>query len=180
MEKDSTERHEYHEGEIVSMAGGTPIHSRIISNIIREAGIRLKGSDCGVFESNLRVRIPNSRLYAYPDATIVCGEVEIDPDDPSKLTIINPRVIVEVLSPTTEQYDYGIKFRRYIGANSLREYVIVAQDRPEVQTYFRRDDGTWLFTPVAGMDQSFLMRAVNVEIPLSETYAGVTFQAGDM
>jgi Uma2 family endonuclease len=175
IEDDSSQRHEYFDGEIVAMAGGTPQHSLIICNITREVGNRLKGTSCRVYEANLRVRVPRSRLYVYPDATIVCGPSEFDPDDHKKQTIINPRAVIEVLSPSTENLDYGIKFRRYLEFDTLQEYVIVAQDSPYVQSYFRQPDGTWLFTPIVDMSRSIPIRSVKLELPLVEIYAGVDF-----
>src|SRR5688572_25434080 len=107
MEYDAEQRHEYYDGEIVAMAGGTPPHSLIITNILAGLHTRLRGSPCRVYESNLRVRVPHSRLYAYPDATVVCGATQHDLEDAKRQTITNPKVIVEVLSPSTEHLDYG-------------------------------------------------------------------------
>src|SRR5688572_16861147 len=94
-EHDAEQRHEYYDGEIVAMAGGSPQHSLIISNVIRELGNRLKGGPCRVYDSNLRVRVPRSRLYVYPDATVICGQTQHDADDPKRQTVTNPKLIVE-------------------------------------------------------------------------------------
>ena len=175
IENDSSQRHEYYDGEIVAMAGGSPEHSLIIANLVGEIRNRLKGTPCRVYEGNLRVRIPRTRHYVYPDATIVCGPVERDPDDRSGQTITNPRTVIEVLSPSTEHLDYGKKFRQYIEFQTLHEYVIVAQHEPRAESYFRQKDGTWLFTPVADLSAAISVRSVQIEVPLAELYAGVEF-----
>ena len=103
FERDSTQKHEFHDGEILAMSGGSPTHSLISSNVIREVGVRLKGKRCHVYDSNLRVWIAGTRRYVYPDSTIICGPLQFDPNDPKLETVANPRVIVEVLSPSTNR-----------------------------------------------------------------------------
>jgi Uma2 family endonuclease len=179
MEYDAEQRHEYYDGEIVAMAGGTPRHSLIISNIIGEVRQRLKGGPCHVYEANLRVRIPNTKLYVYPDATVICGATEHDADDMKRQTVTNPKLIVEVLSPTTEHLDYGPKFRRYLECPTLDEYVLVTQDQPHVQSYFRQPEGRWLFTPVMEFERTIKLHSLGIELPLSEIYAGVEFPPPD-
>jgi Uma2 family endonuclease len=175
MEYDAVQRHEYYDGEIVAMAGGTPSHSLIISNIIREVGLRLKGTGCRIYEGNLRVRVPNTKLYIYPDATVICGATQHDPEDTKRQTVTNPKLIVEVLSPSTEHVDYGPKFRRYLECPTLDEYVLVTQDQPHVQSYFRQPEGRWPFTPVMKIEETITLRSLEIELPLSEIYAGVEF-----
>jgi Uma2 family endonuclease len=175
LERDATERHQYFQGEIFAMAGGSPEHSRIIANSIRSVGNRLEGSPCAVFDSNLRVRIPKTTLYTYPDATVVCGPLQFDPLDPRHETVLNPTAIFEVLSETSEAYDRGKKFENYRSIESLREYVLVSQDVARVETYFRRPDGTWLYTPAAGAEAQIKFHSLEITVPLAELYAGVTF-----
>ncbi len=174
-EFDAEQRHEYYDGEVVAMAGGSPRHSLIISNVIREVGNRLKGGPCRVYDSNLRVRVPRSRLYVYPDATVICGPTQHDADDPRQQTVTNPTLIVEVLSDSTEHLDYGPKFRRYLECETLDEYVLIAQDTPHVQSYFRQGGGTWLFSPVMELGGGAKLRSLGIELPLAEVYAGVEF-----
>src|SRR6185295_16327700 len=107
MEEDSLEKHEYRDGRIIEMAGGSADHSLIATNIIGELRNRLKGKPCQVYDSNLRIKIPRSILYTYPDATIICGDRIPDPSDPLGHTMTNPRAIIEVISPTSEAYDRG-------------------------------------------------------------------------
>lgn len=175
IEQDSTVKHEFRNSQIIDMAGGTPPHSLITANLIREAGNRLKGSPCRVYDSNLRIRIATKIRYAYPDASVVCGELQLDPLDPARTTAINPRVIVEVLSPSSEACDRGEKFRRYLELESLEEYVMVAQDEPRVEALFRQPDGTWLLTVTTGREAVARLRSLKIELPLAEVYAGVDF-----
>jgi Uma2 family endonuclease len=106
------------------MAGGSPEHSLIIANVIGEVRNGLKGKSCRVYDSNLRVRIQRRAIYTYPNATIICGPVEFGEDDPRQQTALNPRVIIEVLSPNTEAYDRG-KLERYREIDDFEEYVLV-------------------------------------------------------
>ena len=175
LEKDSLEKHEYRDGEILAMARGTADHSLILANVIGELRNRLKGTPCRLYESNLRVKIARKVLYAYPDTTIVCGPSQFDPQDANKTTIINPRVIIEVLSPSTEAYDRGAKFTRYREIESFEEYVLIAQDEPSVETFLRQADGTWSFAAFAGRDAIAKIRCLSVDLPMSEVYAGVEF-----
>jgi Uma2 family endonuclease len=175
LEAEAAEKHEYRDGEIVAMAGGSPEHSLIIANLIGEVRNRLKGSPCRVYDSNLRIRIPRSTLYTYPDLSIICGEPQFDPEDRKRTTILNPRVLVEVLSEGTEAYDRGDKFRRYLQIESLQEYVLLSQSSPFATSYLRRGDGSWLFTPATGLGAVIKLQSVEIELPLAEAYAGITF-----
>jgi Uma2 family endonuclease len=179
LERDALEKHEYRDGQILLMAGGTINHSLIVANVIREIGNLLAGKPCRVFDSNLRVGVPRKVLYTYPDVTVICGRHEPDPNDDAGETINNPRLIVEVLSPSTEGYDRGEKFNRYLQLASLQEYVLVSQNVPRVETYFRQADGTWLFTPVSGLEAAAKLRTVEIELPLAGVYAGVEFPPED-
>lgn len=175
IERDTTERHEFRDGEILAMSGGSVRHSLIIANAGREIGNRLKGKPCRVYDSNLRVRVARRTLYSYPDITVVCGSPVVDPDDRGGETVINPHLVVEVLSPTTEGYDRRSKFDRYRQIESFREYVLVSQDTPRVEAFFRRDDGTWTFDVAAGVEAVARLRSLDIDLPLGEVYAGVEF-----
>lgn len=175
MELKAEERHEYSHGEIVLKSGGSDVHSFVIANVIGELGRRLKGKPCSVGEGNLRVRNRHEPRYVYPDASVICGEREYDPEDPNRHTILNPRVIVEVLSPTTEAYDRGDKFEYYQGIESLEEYVLIAQDRPAVQSFLRQRDGTWSLMGFNGLEAALRVRSLTIAIPLAEIYYRVQF-----
>ena len=175
IDRDGATKHEFRAGEIIDMAGGSLEHSLIIANVIGEMRSRLKGSPCRVYDSNLRVRIARKLRYAYPDATVICDQPQLDPDDPSRTTAINPRLVIEVLSPSTELYDRGEKFRRYLELESLEEYVLVAQDEARIETLFRQPEGTWLLTVATGTRASARLRSLKIDLPLAEIYGGVVF-----
>jgi Uma2 family endonuclease len=175
-ERESLDKHEYRDGEILLMAGGTADHSLLLANVIRRIGNRLEGKPCHVYESNLRVRIPRTVLYTYPDASVICGPPKFDPNDPTGETVTNPRLIVEVLSASTEAYDRGEKFDRYRLLDSLEEYVLVSQSAPRIETFLRQAEGTWLFTATSGLDSAAKLRSLEIELPLREVYAGIEWR----
>ncbi len=177
LEGESAERHEYHDGKILAMAGGSPEQSFIISNVVREAGNALKGKPCRVAESNLRVRIPRLPRYVYPDASIICGPIHLDPQDPQRHSVLNPRVIVEVLSTSTEAYDRGEKFTQYRQIESFEEYILISQDRPNFESFLRQPDGAWSIQACTGLQGIAKIRSLGIEIPMAEIYAGIEWPA---
>jgi Uma2 family endonuclease len=140
-EATSDVRHEYLNGEVWAMAGGTPEHGALAAAVIRELGAALRNRPCRVYTSDVRVRVVGTGLSSYPDATVVCGQLETAPDDPDAIT--NPVVIVEMLSDTTEAYDRGAKAAHYRRIPSLREYVLVSQAEPLIEVYRRAEGGRW-------------------------------------
>ncbi len=174
-EQEAAEKHEYRDGQIIVLTGEAYNHAVIAANLFGELGQVLKGTPCRAADNSVRIRIPTTSLYTYADISIVCGEAQFDPQDPSGHTLINPRVIVEVLSPSTEAYDRGEKFSRYRRLESLEEYVLVSQDAPSVETFFRQPDGGWLLMAYAGLESRARIRCLEAELPLSEIYAGVKF-----
>jgi Uma2 family endonuclease len=177
MEEKATARHEFHDGEILAMSGGTYHHSCIASNLNRFLGNRLEGKPCRPLDSNMRVRIPRAAVYVYPDTSIVCGGPQFDADDPNKTTITNPRVAIEVLSDSTELYDRTTKFGLYCEIPALEEYVLVSQREPLVEAFLRQSEGGWLLNSTKGLSASLLLRSLQISIPLVEIYAGVEFDA---
>ncbi len=142
VEQDSEIKHEYLGGQVWAMAGGSPDHSRIATNIARALGNQLEGKPCTVFNSDLRIRVQATGLATYPDVTVVCGSIELDPEDPTRHTVINPRVLIEVLSPSTEAYDRGEKLDHYRQLSTADTIVLVAQDQRRVEVW-RRASGGW-------------------------------------
>jgi Uma2 family endonuclease len=179
LEVEAKQRHEYRDGRIIDMAGGSPEHSLIIANVIGEMRNQLKGKPCRVYDSNLRIRVPRTPLYTYPDVSVVCGEMQFDPEDAGRTTATNPRLIVEVLSAATEADDRGEKFRRYLSLASLEEYVLVSQIRPLVETFTRQGDGSWRFATASGLEGRVTLASVEAQLPLSEIYIGVQFPPED-
>lgn len=168
---------EFFAGEVFAMAGGSVNHSRIKTNLARSIGNALlaKGGECEPFDSDLRVKIPQTGLRTYPDLTVICGPVEIDPEDQGGETATNPTLIVEVLSDTTERYDRGTKFDHYQTVPTLQQYVLVSQNQPRVETFLRQSDGTWQYASFSGLEASAPLVSLQVTLPLAQVFTGVTF-----
>lgn len=136
-------RHEYLDGEIFAMAGGTPEHAALSAAVVVLLGARLRGSPCRPYSADLRVRVRATGLATYPDAAVICGAPERDPESPTH--VLNPTALVEVLSPGTEAYDRGEKREHYQQIGALREYVLVAQATRTVETYSRStEESAWV------------------------------------
>lgn len=168
---------DYYEGEIFDMSGGTSTHSLITMNVGGELRQRLKGKPCTAYESNMRLKIEATGLRTYPDVSVYCEALKYDPEDPRQTTALNPSVVVEVLSPTTEAYDRGFKARNYRQVQTLHAYAFVAQDRPHVELHLRQKTGDWAIRDVAGVNAVVRLDAIGVELPLAEVYARVDFAA---
>jgi Uma2 family endonuclease len=164
---------EYYRGEMFAMAGASREHNTAKENLIVELGTRLKGTPCRTFSSDQRVKVSATGLYTYPDIVVVCGKPEYDPLDPD--TLVNPVAIIEVLSPATETYDRGAKFRQYQQLPSVQEYILVAQDEPVVERFVRQADGTWVLTVVTGLTGEVTFHTVTARIGLADIYNGVDF-----
>lgn len=175
IERDSMQKHEYRDGQVVAMAGATPAHVAIATNVAGELRTRLRGTPCRPYSADLRVRISGTPLYTYPDVSVICGPLEFDEQDERRETVTNPRVIVEVLSPSTEAYDRGEKLRRYLRIPSFSEYVLVSQAAAVVETYARQPDGLWVFHIYEGMGVTARLRSLEIDLPLAEVYAGGDF-----
>jgi Uma2 family endonuclease len=166
-------RSEFYRGEMFAMAGGSPRHSLIKTNLVGELRNLLKGRSCTAYDSDLRILVSATGLYTYPDASVICGELQFDDDH--RDTVLNPTLLAEVLSDSTEAYDRGKKFDHYRQLPSLREYLLVAQDSPRLERFARNPDGTWTLTIVSGMDQSLALPAIGVTLSLAEVYDKVDF-----
>lgn len=169
--------HEFLEGQVWAMPGGTPDHAAIRANVLALLHAPLRGKPCRVYGSDLRVRVPATGLGTYPDVTVICERFESDPDDPKGHTAVNPRVLVEVLSPPTEAYDRGEKLGHYQAIASLEEIVLVAHDRREVETHHRGADGAWARR--AWREQGTArLQSLGCELPIVDVYADPLGTAG--
>ena len=177
IERAASYRNEYFRGQMFAMAGGSARHSRIKTNVLSYLNNRLKGQPCSTYDSDLRVKCPTG-LYTYPDASVLCGELEFD--DEHKDTVLNPTLLIEVLSKSTEAYDRGKKFDHYRTIPSLREYVLVSQDEPMVQRFVRNDDDTWTLSAVSSLDQAALLSSIGIDLPLADVYERVDFTPEDV
>jgi Uma2 family endonuclease len=184
IERSSAEKHEYRDGEVVNvreliaMAGGFIRHVQINTNVTTSLHNRLRSGPCRVYGNDLRIRIPRRTLWTYPDATAICGKVQVETIPGVGETATNPQVIIEVLSPSTELYDRGKKFAWYREFDTLREYVLISQFEPYVEIFMRDSDGPWAFAPYSGVATARL-RSLNLDWPLNEIYEGIEFQPGD-
>lgn len=157
-------------GQIVAMSGASLNHNRIVGNVFASLHAQTRGGSCEVFASDLRVSVAPTGLYTYPDVVGLYGEPRFD--DEQTDTLVNPEVIVEVLSPSTEAYDRGEKFAQYRQLDSLVEYVLVAQDKMRVE-HFRRHDSQWLLTALDGADAVLTLESIGCTVPLGEIYEKV-------
>ncbi|WP_433929345.1 Uma2 family endonuclease [Sorangium cellulosum] len=175
-EQTSETKHEHVNGEIFAMAGGTPEHGLMAVNVASVLRGQLLDRRCRVYNSDVRVRVQATGLTTYPDVSVVCGRLERDPEDENSL--LNPIVLVEVLSPSSEAYDRGEKFAHYQTVPSLREYVLVSYQRRRVEVLRRNDDGTWTLHDVRESGVAELA-SVGCTLPLDEVYRGVFAGAED-
>lgn len=173
LEKDSELRHEFYQGEIFAMVGGSPNHSLIAANFIGAVRSSLESGPCVVYTGDLRIKVEASGLHTYPDASIICGDLELDDTVPH--TVLNPTVIMEVLSDSTEKYDRGTKSSNYRKIESLQELLLISQNAPLVERYTRTETG-WLLTEHSGVDESLNLESVNASLALSELYRAVNFE----
>jgi Uma2 family endonuclease len=173
MEENAPYKSEFIAGRIYAMSGGTPTHSFIAGNIGGEMRNLLRGQPCQVSNNDLRVGIMPLDVETYPDVTVVCGEPHVNPFD--KNSVINPSVIFEVLSPSTERYDRGEKWARYRRLDSLQEYVLVSQDKPEVEQYVRQESGL-CYKAVEGVDAASIVTVLGFTLSLAEIYDRITFE----
>lgn len=168
LEEMSTVKHEFLAGEVWAMAGGTPEHAAIAGNVIGLLGTALRGKRCRVHTSDLRIRVAATGLGTYPDASVICGEVELDPEDTKGHTAVNPIVLIEVLSPSTEDYDRGEKMEHYRRIPSLREVLLVAHDRRHVDLWRREGDG-WSRTGF-GESAAVEVKSLGLTLAVDEIY----------
>ncbi|NJL91771.1 MAG: Uma2 family endonuclease [Coleofasciculaceae cyanobacterium SM2_1_6] len=171
LEENSMERHEYHDGEIIPMTGGTVDHACIISNLIFLFRLALQGTEFEVFGGDLRIWVPKYNRGLYPDLSIFQGKPLLNNDRRDE--VLNPCLLVEVLSSSTEAYDRGQKFRFYRAIPSLQIYLLFSQNEPLVEYYHRRENDQWVLSSKQGLDGAFPLPLTNREIKLSEVYKGI-------
>jgi Uma2 family endonuclease len=160
-------KHEFFDGGVWAMAGGSPDHAALAANVIRILGDQLLEKPCRVFTSDLRIRVKETGLGTYPDATVVCHALELDPADPKGHTVVNPTVLVEVLSPSTEEYDLGEKREHYQTIPSLREIVFVAHGARRVDVW-RREEDRW--TRHSTVEGAAILESIDCTLPLDGVY----------
>jgi Uma2 family endonuclease len=175
MDRDSSEKHEFAFGEIYAMGGASARHVEIVGNISRELGNQLRHRPCRVYSTDLRLCVDADRRYTYPDIVVVCGQPRFLDDELD--TLLNPDLIVEVLSESTRNYDRGDKFQQYRGIPSFREYLLVDQAKAHVERYSKQNDGTWSLWETDSLDNVIHLESIAVTLPVSEIYLKIEFDA---
>lgn len=173
MEKPSTVKHEYYQGEIFAMSGAGLSHNEIFSNIFGELTIRLKGKPCRPYGSDMRMNIPENTLFTYPDISIYCnGLMHSDVDEE---TFILPTVIIEILSPSTKNYDRGKKFNLYKDISSLKEYIMIDSESVSVEAYYVNAEKNWMLNEHKEISDTLTFVSMGFDVALSDIYNYVKF-----
>jgi Uma2 family endonuclease len=176
LEKASDRKHEYVDGVIIAMAGARPPHNLLVSNLMALLHRAARDRGCVVMGSDQRVHVPATGLYTYPDVLVACGERRYHRDDPPSL--LNPRLLLEVTSDSTENYDRGAKFVHYQAVVSLMEYVVVSHRRPRIEHHRRLDTGQWLLTVAEAGAQAVHLETVGCALSLGEVYGDIDLTEG--
>ncbi len=178
LDKNSEERYEYFDGEVFAMAGGSPDHARLSGGVYALLERKLEGRDCEAFNSEMRIKVPKALPYRYPDASVVCGEPVFEEIDGQQM-LVNPILIVEVLSPSTAAYDLVDKFTAYQSIDTFREYLLISQDRLHVIQHVKQSKRKWLRIEIEGMESEVTLESLGVTLALAEIYRRVEFQTAE-
>ena len=174
-ERLSETRSEYIDGSVYPVTGAKLNHTQIVSNLIIELGVQLRARPCRVLPIDQKVRMPDSRKFFYPDVSVICGEPQFHDD--RKDVVLNPVVIIEVLSKSTEAFDRGAKFEAYRTIESLKEYLLVAQDRPFIEQFAKNAAGKWEYVSAIGLDSSLALPSIECTLNLGAVYDKVDFNS---
>jgi Uma2 family endonuclease len=174
FEQASEHKHEYYQGAIYAMTGGTEFHTLLAGNTYAALHAQLRRRECRVYTSDQRIKVIATGLHTYPDVTVVCGAPQFV--EASRLTLINPTLIVEVLSPSTERYDRGMKFRHYRMIPSLHDYLLIAQDDQRIEHYSRQDSAIWQLYEAVGMATQITLRSIGCVLALADVYEKVELE----
>lgn len=173
-ERAALTKSEYFDGEVTAMVGASERHTLIAGNVGASFHAQLRGRQCRVYQSDLRVKVSTTGLYTYPDIALVCGKPELE--DAHGDTLLNPSLVIEILSPSTEAYDRGNKFAHYRRVASLSDYVLIAQDQPRVEHFARQNDGGWLLAEASGLEAELPLPSIGCTLALREVYEQVEFE----
>ncbi|MCG3197883.1 MAG: hypothetical protein GHCLOJNM_02377 [bacterium] len=174
LEREAQSKSEYYAGEVFAMSGATEAHVLIVGNVFAKIHAKLMGRSCKVYMSDMRVKVSETGMYTYPDLSALRGEPRFE--DNLHDTLLNPTVLIEVLSKSTESYDRGARFGHYRAIESLQEYVLVSQESPRVELFTRQPRGGWLLTDAIGLEASLRIASLDCDLPLAEVYDKVTFE----
>lgn len=173
MERASDTKHEYYKGEVFAMSGASLPHNDIFHNVYGALTFFLKGKGCKPYGSDLRIHIPKDSLYTYPDISIICGKPQTT--DIFRDNIINPSVIIEILSKATKDYDRGSKFTLYRSINTLKEYILIDSTSISVEIFTRQEDNSWRLTEFKQQSDNFTITTINLTLYLKDIYEDVSF-----
>lgn len=176
LERNASYKSEFHDGQIYAMTGASREHNLITVNIARELSVQLKRRPCEAYINDMRVKSDESSSYHYPDIAVVCGTPQFE--DAHIDTLLNPIMLIEVLSPSTEAYDRGGKFAHYRKIPSLREYLLVAQDQPSIERYVRQGE-VWILSEGTGLEASVPLETIDCVLSLREVYDKVLDESGN-
>jgi len=168
LERTGSLKHEYYRGEIFALAGSSEAHNLILTNLLTTLNVQLRKRPCKVYPSDMRLKIPKTGLYTYPDVSIVCGTPQFD--DVKHDTLLNPLIVIEILSPSTERYDRGKKFQNYRTVVTLQEYILVSQDEYHIEHYINQNDGNWLLTSYDHITTTFQLKTIECTLALEDVY----------
>ena len=165
---------EYYNGEIFAFAGASREHNTIVINLVLKLTPQIRKRNCEIYSNDMRVKVNATGLYTYPDVVVVCGKPKFEDDEND--TLVNPTVIIEVLSASTENYDRGTKFEHYRAIDSLSDYILVAQNKIHLEHYVRQSDRTWLFSENKSTEDKFKIDSIGCELLLAEIYEKVEIE----
>lgn len=174
FEESSDRKHEYYQGDMYAMTGGTEPHNLLAGNTYASFHAQLRRRECRVYTSDQRIKVMATGLHTYPDVTVVCGHPQFVAG--SRLTVTNPTVIVEVLSPSTERYDRGMKFRHYRMIPSLQDYILISQDDHRIEHYMRQDTDIWQLHEAVGLQTQITVRSITCVLTLEDVYEKVELE----
>lgn len=175
LERKAKYKSEFIEGQIYAMAGASPTHALITVNVTVALGLHLRGNPCRVYSNDLKVRIGRAGNYYYPDLTVVCGQLQYH--DEHQDVLLNPTIIVEVLSPSTEADDRGRKWIQYQQIESLTDYIMVSQNEPFIEHYSRQADGGWHYESCSELGEAITIHSIHCPLSLADVYEKVDFPA---
>lgn len=171
LERDSLVKHEYYDGEIFAMSGATEAHNLIAANVVASLHGQLRRRPSRVYGSDMRVKVLRTGLNTYPDVSAVCGQLQFAHD--TRDTLVNSVLIIEVLSPSTERYDRGMKFQNYRTIDSLQDYILIAQDELQIEHYSRQRKGQWLLNEASGSEATLALPSLQCQLALADVYEKV-------
>lgn len=177
LDADSDIRYEYAYGEIFAMAGASRNHNLIALNTSTSLNAQLRDRPCEVYQSDMRVQTKENSAYRYPDIVVVCAEPIFA--DTSPVSLINPTLIIEVLSASTAEKDYEQKSQEYRQMPTVQEYVLISQTTARIQRYLKQDDFNWLYTDLVGLNQQLYLQSIDCTLDFSEVFRRIDFEVSD-